>query len=152
MPGLSGQGAEPVSQDDVVEGLCYAAEHPEGIDPRQFVGFLFQNASDRFGDARLRALAVDMGMLDWWGQTWENFRMGSRTPNWCKHWIKSHNLRLSLGVAIEDERLSFATRTVIGRWFRRFGSLLSRVRSRLVFNFDEAMLAVHLRRKKLIVA
>ena len=144
IPGLPEQGAEPIRQDDVAGGLGYAAAHPEGIAQRQLVTFLFQNAAARFGDARLHALAMELRMLDWWSHPWEGFRLGSRTPNWCKKWVKAHDLRLALEVAIEDERLPFATGTVMGGWFERFGLLHCRVRPRLRFNVDEAMLAIHL--------
>jgi hypothetical protein len=76
--------------------------------------------------------------------------MTNRTRTWCKRWIRGHDLKLDLGVAIEDERLNFAATMVIGRWFERFGAILLSVNPRLMV--DERMLAANFRRSKVIVS
>jgi hypothetical protein len=91
-------------------------------------------------------------MLDWGEETWGELGMINRTRKWCKNWIRNHDLKLDPGVAIEDERLNFATTRVIGRWFERFGAILSSVHPGLMFNVDETMLAANLSRGKVIVA
>jgi len=151
LPGRIGQGADPVSQDSIAEALAYASEHADGISPELFVDFIFNDAATRFGNAELRELAVQTGMLEWWTSTWTDMRNATRTRKWCKNWIRGHDLRLDLGTAIEEERLNFATRKVIGRWFERFGPTLTSVNPRLLFNYDETMLAAHFRRNKVIV-
>jgi hypothetical protein len=61
-------------------------------------------------------------------------------------------LRLDIDRSIDDEKLNFATRMVIGRWYERFGSHLTSLTPRLLFSFNETMLAANLRRDKMIVA
>ena len=71
-----------------------------------------------------------------------------------KGWIKRHDLRLALGVAIEEDRLNFASVVVIGRWFERFGPVVQSVNPRLLLDYDEAMRrsARDMRRSKVIEA
>jgi hypothetical protein len=45
MLGRIGQGASPISQDSIAEGIAYAAEHPDGIAPERFVHYVFDSAS-----------------------------------------------------------------------------------------------------------
>jgi hypothetical protein len=78
--------------------------------------------------------------------------MSIRTRKWCNRWIEIHDLRLGIGLAIDDEKLVFATRMVIGRWYERFGSHLTSINARLLFNFDETTRAANLLRNKVIVA
>jgi hypothetical protein len=61
-------------------------------------------------------------------------------------------LDLGVAVAIEGERLNLATTRVIGRWFDRFGGILSSVNPPLMFNDDETMLAANLSPGKVIAA
>jgi hypothetical protein len=74
--------------------------------------------------------------------------MTNRTRKWRKNWIRNHDLKLDLAMAIEDERLNFATTRVIGRWFDRLDGILSSVNPRLMFNYDKTMLAANLSRGK----
>ena len=57
----------------------------------------------------------------------------------CKGWTKRHDLRLALGVAIEEDRLNFANVMVIGRWLERCGRVVQSVNPRLLLNYDEPM-------------
>jgi hypothetical protein len=59
---------------------------------------------------------------------------------------------LDLGVAIEDERLNFAAAMVIGRWFERFGAIISSVNLRLMSSLDETMLTRNWSQGKVTVA
>jgi hypothetical protein len=152
IPGRVGHGASPISQDSISEGIAYAAEHPDGIAPERFVHYVFDSTSSIFGRYELREFGDSLGMLDWWQGTRADLRMTDRTRNWCQNWIPNHDLKMDPGVAIEDERLTFATTRVIGRWFDRFGGILSSVNPRLIFNFDETMLAAYLSRSQVIVA
>jgi hypothetical protein len=93
-----------------------------------------------------------MGTLDWWQETRADLRVTTRTLSRCKGWIENHELKLDLGVAVEDERLNFAATSVIGRWFDRLGVILSSADLGLTFSFDETMLAANLRWCNAIVA
>jgi hypothetical protein len=66
------------------EALAYASEHADGIFPELFVDFIFNDAATRFGNAELRELAVQMGMLEWWICTWTDMRKATHTRKWCK--------------------------------------------------------------------
>jgi hypothetical protein len=76
--------------------------------------------------------------------------MANLPRRWCKGWIQNHDLRLDIGLAIDDERLHFATWIVIGKWYERLGFQLASAKPRLLFNFEETMLAANLRRNKVI--
>lgn len=151
IPGNSGQSADSVSQDSIADAIVFACEHPDGVDPLVFVEYLFGRADMLFGSTEIRELAERMENLDWWQDARDEMGKTLRTRKQCKRWIRRHDLRLALGVAIEEERLNFATVMVIGRWFERFGPLITSVNPRLLFNYDETMMAVSLRRSKVIV-
>jgi hypothetical protein len=113
---------------------------------------VFDSASSILGRYELRELAISLGMVDWWEETWGESAMTNRTRKWCKNWIRDHNLKLDLGAPIEDERLSIATTWVIGRRFDRFEGIPSSANPRLMFNDDETMLGASLSRGKVTVA
>jgi hypothetical protein len=79
IPGRIGWGSSPISQDSIAEGIVYAAEHPDGIAPERFIDHVFDSASSIFGRSVLCALAIILGMLDWWEKTREGVRMTNRT-------------------------------------------------------------------------
>ena len=151
IPGRIGHTADAVSQDSIADGIVYACEHPDGVDPLVFVDYIFSHAAMLFGSAEIREMAERMEVLDWWHEMRDDMLRSNRDRKGAKRWIRRHDLRLSLGIAIEEERLNFATVVVIGRWFDRFGTILTSVNPRLRFNYDETMLAASLSRSKVVV-
>jgi hypothetical protein len=93
--GRIGPGASPISQDSIVDGIAYAAEHPDRIAPGRFVHFVGDLASYLFGRYLPRALAIRMGTLDWWEETWGKLGMPTRTRRWCKGWIRNDGWKLA---------------------------------------------------------
>jgi hypothetical protein len=60
-------------------------------------------------------------------------------------------VKVDQDVAIKDESSDFAATGVIGRWPDRFGVTLSSANLRLMFDFDERMLAANLSQSEVIV-
>jgi hypothetical protein len=87
--GRIGQGASPISQVFIAEGLAYAYDHPDGILSEESVHCLFESAASKFGSSELRNLIIRLAMFNWWQET--DMRMSNRTRKWCKRWIPSRD-------------------------------------------------------------
>jgi hypothetical protein len=65
----------------------------------------------------LSEVAIGLGLLDLWQETWADSGMTNWIRNWRKNWIRSYDLKLDVSATIADESLNLAVTMVIGGRF-----------------------------------